>query len=443
MAVMHTFRAWAYLQLATTYGKVPFYTHFLGSLADAQAVMQQPRQDIQTICNFLIDDLQPFVSTYELDYGVIDGYDSKRFFIPVRVMLGELCLWAGRYYESAQYYHDYLADIDHPRPTGKDRVYWLPDVPTSNYVNGYSSIFLSVDPDESLVIIPMEINPFYGTITYLYDIYKSTSDNDYYYQLTWSEGNVELSANQAYYYEYVENNRVQDTVCMSTDSVKGIYDDRKMHGDLRLMTLCSHVAVGTGSKYNDTFQEIRKHSGTFTITLYRLTTIYLHYAEALNRAGFPAAAFAVLKYGLSPDTANNRNEGDPVPGYERENAGTLLSFRMQDFNRNNTQGIHSRGCGDAYANPEYVLPMPATALSSAADTIAFQQPWVEDRIVDELALETCFEGLRFYDLLRVALRRNDPAYLADRIALRTGSKAPDEALRARLMDPQNWYLPLP
>ena len=66
---------------------------------------------------------------------------------------------------------------------------------------------------------------------------------------------------------------------------------------------------------------------------------------------------------------------------------------------------------------------------------------VEDMIITEMALEGAFEGSRYYDLMRVALRRNDPAYLANPISHREGT--PNEALRSKLMDKTNWYLPLP
>jgi hypothetical protein len=62
-------------------------------------------------------------------------------------------------------------------------------------------------------------------------------------------------------------------------------------------------------------------------------------------------------------------------------------------------------------------------------------------IVTELALEGAFEGWRFYDLMRVALRRGDPAYLAEPVSRRNGEV--NDAMRTLLLDTKNWYLPLP
>jgi hypothetical protein len=58
-----------------------------------------------------------------------------------------------------------------------------------------------------------------------------------------------------------------------------------------------------------------------------------------------------------------------------------------------------------------------------------------------MALEGSFEGYRYYDLMRVALRRGDNAYLADPVSLRNGTV--DAALRSKLMSSDNWYLPKP
>lgn len=442
LAVMHTFRAWAYLQLATIYGNVPFYTHFLGTQAAALDVMRQPRQDLNSICNWLIDDLKPYISTYELDYGAIQTFQSAKFFIPVRVMLAELCLWAGRYTEAAQYYHDYLTDLNNAHSTSTNSVHWNKEENPPTYIaNGYSTQISNIDNNEVICFIPMESNVFDGTISTLHDLYCSTEDNDFYYQLTWSEANVRLSASQSYYYEYEDiSTHKRDTVYLSPDSAAAIdpANYRMLQGDLRLHAVTNQHSVAHGTKYNDTYQTINKIAYN-TIILYRLSTIYLHFAEALNRAGFPSAAFAVLKYGLSNETLV-RNNVHVIAPYEREKAGTLVSFREADFDRTNTLGIHSHGSGDADVNPEYILPMPADTTATPEQIIAYQQPLVEDLIIDELALETCFEGQRFFDLLRVALRRSDPAYLADRIARRSGST--DETLRARLMDQQNWYLPM-
>ena len=131
-----------------------------------------------------------------------------------------------------------------------------------------------------------------------------------------------------------------------------------------------------------------------------------------------------------------------VDSLEQVKAGTLIDFDVTLFTADNTQGVHSRGCGNAECDTLYRLPMPAAGeAATRQDTIDYQIPLLEDMIINEMALEGAFEGYRYYDLMRVALRRNKPEYLADPISMQNGKQ--DDELRARLMDKKNWYLPRP
>ncbi len=122
-----------------------------------------------------------------------------------------------------------------------------------------------------------------------------------------------------------------------------------------------------------------------------------------------------------------------------------------------TTGIHYRGAGllkydEKRSVFNYVDKIIEIAKKNYGTTItkaniydeAYQdlvQDCVEDLIVDEEAMELAFEGTRFFDLMRMAHRHSNPAYLAERVSLRNGQK--DVALYGKLLDSKNWYFPLP
>jgi hypothetical protein len=44
--------------------------------------------------------------------------------------------------------------------------------------------------------------------------------------------------------------------------------------------------------------------------------------------------------------------------------------------------------------------------------------------------------------MRIARHRNDPAYLAEKVAAKFSDEQKREEVKTRLMDMDNWYLPL-
>ena len=425
-AVVKAYRAWTYMQLALNYGKVPFFTQPLLTEKEADVNLYE-KYDIKQIANYFIDDIKDYVNTDYPSYSSIGGMNSTRFFIPVRALLGDLCLWAGRYQEAAQYYHDYITALNRSLPIGVNSVTWV-DKQFNSILSSYNTLF-NRSNSETLTFIPMEDEEYNGTISYLDDVFNSTEDNNYYNQATYSQALLDLSSAQRYTMVVTDvTTQLQDTISPA-DTLA--YESQLQRGDLRLYSVITTRSVGesTTTDYS-TIRQTNAKVSTNSVNIYRLAHVYLRYAEALNRAGYPNAAFAVLKYGLYPSTVQQY-----VPEEERTQAGDLLTFSQYQFSRDNTIGIHSRGCGTANADTTYAIPATLTDKNAIIE-------YVEDLIIDEMALEECFEGQRLYDLMRVALRRGDNTYLARRIASRNGSNNFNNELYQRLSTEANWYLPL-
>ena len=430
-AVVKTYRAWTYLQLAINYGSVPFYTEPLLAEKDAQPELF-PAYSVDQIADYFIEDLAPYVDTDLPAYGNIGGLASEDFYLPVRVVLGDLCLWAGRYREAATFYHDFLTKQGQSHPTYTNSIEWG-SYEFNTILDGYASQF-SATSSEMLSFIPMETRPYDGIVSQLSNIFNSTEENNYYYQATHSAAYDDLSRSQQYALIHTDPVTLLPDTVYASDTIH--YESELQRGDLRLFSnyrlRTQPTASSSQSSLRQTCQKYRT-SGTADylsyVSLCRVQHVYLRYAEAMNRAGFPQTAFAVLKYGLWKDNIEKY-----ISAEERADAGELLSFSQYIFQRENTTGIHSRGCGDADADTTFVIP----TLATKADSILY----VEDRICDDMALETAAEGLRFPDLMRLSLHRNDPTFLARKVAMRNGANSFDTDLFERLSDKKNWYLPL-
>jgi hypothetical protein len=144
------------------------------------------------------------------------------------------------------------------------------------------------------------------------------------------------------------------------------------------------------------------------IIISRAADIHLLLAEAYNRLGDETSqkyALMLLNQGV--------NKENPKPAIYSRWSGNL--------------GIRGRVYLASKEPPAYIT---GEALML----------YIEDLIIEERALELAFEGKRWFDLVRIAERRNDPGYLADKVAAKFAGTAKYNDIHARLMNPENWYL---
>jgi tetratricopeptide (TPR) repeat protein len=405
-AAVQAIRAWTYMQIALNFKTARYYTEPILTVSDAQKVY--PELGIEALADSLIPLLRPLYAIPAPGFGFIESYNTAFSFFPVQFVLGDLYLWKGEFQKAAEQYRHLMFNRN-----------------------------ISINAANSSSWIPVN-----NTISSNATLYWIRS-------LTLSSGEVITSIacpteyGQTFDLDSLNNQRkIRPTALALRNWEEPVYylnEASSSKGDLR--------KFGSISYSNETNREFVSNftfSGTTSkesiiykykvyqqnVTIYRSALLYLRYAEALNRMNKPRTAFAVLKHGLNSTTLYNNSI---IPASERD-VPVAEYMNFADMRFQNNVGIRMRGLGSLDRDTTFYRLTPQPTL---LDSVRM----VEDLILQELALETAFEGNRFHDLMRFTLRRmkegDDASYLADKVS----AKYPNRTqMHEHLMKQENWYV---
>jgi hypothetical protein len=165
--------------------------------------------------------------------------------------------------------------------------------------------------------------------------------------------------------------------------------------------------------------------------LYRAASVWQHYGEAANRDGYPKLGYAIVNQGIK-----NTYSPSPVPGDVTNIMQTFLP-PPYDFDARNGDNPQYRAIWrdmSGLRGRAYLTSRPLVGTDSTTQ--------VENMLVDEGGLELAYEGQRWSDLLRVAIRRNDPLFIANKVFAKLQSEGNGNAAsaRAKLLN-KDYYLP--
>lgn len=466
------YRAWTYLQLAQIYGatNIPFILEpvITADAADQMVANTSNRTTMNDLCTYFITDLKPYADQIKDNEALMPDYSAsyasgqesnvsvsyRKFFLPVRLMLAELYLWRGSYTQSVadyreavRYYHEFLTHGSDSRNylLSNYRITW-----NSGGSQSYSGTISSYNNNfrlaQQVSFIPMDTTAYLGNTSSIREVFSSKYSNNYYPAATPSERLKEIFQSQNYLnVDYSLATSLSDITPeyapKEESALRTRFEDRwwRYVGDLRFNSVYSSFDYNNSENSNYSnewsfcakWEDNASGGGSLSTTdqrpefipLYRLPIIYLHMAEALNRAGFPESAFVILKYGISTSalqayapqefeelktiTAISSQDADftqwNVNYFITPDMVSFADIRSHQFNQ---WPIHAFGCGESWFDDGYTTGV------NLADPKYAQGDETIQYVVDEegnIIYETDEEGQPILDPNNLPIPVTDPS----------------------------------
>ncbi|KLT67412.1 RagB/SusD family nutrient uptake outer membrane protein [Pedobacter sp. BMA] len=426
-------RSWIYLQLGIQYGSVPYITDSFKAVEDLNNLNTYPKISFDQLLDRLIalNESLPYKEPYAYPAGssllvTIDGNYTQKLFMSKAFLLGDLYLWKGNYLKAAENYAKLMnAENTNTNDNVRFNFYKINNFVDAVYSNLAVQFTRSQDDSSLLNSADAGWRGIFGLPTTL-----SAWSSEWFWAMpygsTFKPVNPMIDlCSPLKSYQIRPSQAVKD-LWTSQRGNNGIpYDSR------------SKLSF-TASAMGDAITKFTDNGGKWGI--YRAALLHLRFSEAANRDGQTKLGWAFLNIGLN----RTYYVGTFVAGAMSPATVAELNTMITPYPQSSPYYFDARKNNDVSGTWYRSIGIRGRAVLNPID-VSFQTDMIglEGKLIEEAALELAFEGNRWPDLLRIARRQNNPAFLADKIyqkLLKAGNPNAS-AVREKLMDPANWYLP--